>query len=249
MQIKDYFNKINNYLKRISNYLKQNKLKINILLVISIILIGLIIINVDESSLNSLFINYEDSLVINEVNTHKEDKKEDTTITTSDNNNQTVEKNKATFVNNVANLNNWTFPVAGNYAITTYYSYSHKAIDIYSYNGYGANILAANNGTVITVDNSCTRGDASCNGRRGNYIVINHNAGNYYTVYMHLAQTKVNVGDTVSAGQVIGSMGNTGYVIPAPTYSNPYGGTHLHFCLFKGEPYRGGYAINPYTVY
>ena len=154
MQIKDYFNKINNYLKKISNYLKQNKLKINILLVISIILIGLIIINVDESSLNSLFINYEDSLVINEVNTHKEDKKEDTTITTSDNNNQTVEKNKATFVNNVANLNNWTFPVAGNYAITTYYSYSHKAIDIYSYNGYGANILAANNGTVITVNNS-----------------------------------------------------------------------------------------------
>ena len=60
---------------------------------------------------------------------------------------------------------------------------------------------------------------------------------------------KVNVGDTVTAGQVIGAMGNTGYVIPAPTYSNPYGGTHLHFCLFKGEPYRGGYAINPYTVY
>lgn len=245
MRIKTYINNINNFIKNINNYIKNNKIKLNILLVSSIILISLIIINFDASSLNSLFINYEDILVINEINTHKEDK----TVTPPSDSNQSQDNNKVTFVNNVANLNNWTFPVAGNYAITTYYSYSHKAIDIYSYNGYGANILAANNGTVITVNNSCTRGDASCNGRRGNYIVINHNAGNYYTVYMHLSQTKVNVGDTVTAGQVIGAMGNTGYVIPAPTYSNPYGGTHLHFCLFKGEPYRGGYAINPYTVY
>ncbi len=245
MRIKTYINNINNFIKNINNYIKNNKLKLNILLISSIILISLIIINFDASSLNSLFINYEDSLVINEINTHKEDK----TITPPSSSSQSQDNNKVTFVNNVANLNNWTFPVAGNYAITTYYSYSHKAIDIYSYDGYGANILAANNGTVITVNNSCTRGDASCNGRRGNYIVINHNAGNYYTVYMHLSQTKVNVGDTVTAGQVIGAMGNTGYVIPAPTYSNPYGGTHLHFCLFKGEPYRGGYAINPYTVY
>ena len=66
---------------------------------------------------------------------------------------------------------------------------------------------------------------------------------------MHLAEIYVRVGDIVSAGDVIASMGNTGYVIPRPTSSNPYGGTHLHFCVFIGEPYKGGYAINPFNLY
>lgn len=223
--------------------MKISKLKINLILISSIIIIALIAINNDDYSLNSLVINYEDNLVIKEIDTETKEETKESNIF-----NNTV-ATKVSFVNNVADLNNWKFPVDGNYAITTYYSSYHRAIDIYSYNGYGANILAANNGTVITVNNSCYRGDASCNGKRGNYIVINHNNGNYYTVYMHLAQTYVKTGDTVTAGDIIGSMGNTGYVIPAPTNSNPYGGTHLHFCVFKGEPYKGGYAINPFNLY
>ena len=44
-------------------------------------------------------------------------------------------------------------------------------------------------------------------------------------------------------------MGNTGNVIPVPTAASPYLGTHLHFCLYIGEPYRGGYAVNPMRLY
>lgn len=79
--------------------------------------------------------------------------------------------------------------------------------------------------------------------------MINHNQSNYYTVYMHLKDFKVNVGDTVSRGQVIATMGNTGNVIPVPSASAPYLGTHLHFCLYIGEPYNGGYAVNPMRLY
>lgn len=219
--------------------MKINKKKINAFLIINITIISLIIINTNDYSLNSLFIDYDDNFVINEVNTG-------TPPSNNTTNNIPV---PISYKNNVADLNNWVFPVKGKYAITTYYSSSHRALDIYDYNGYGSNIVAANNGTVLTVRTNCYRGDLSCNGKRGNYIVINHNNGNYYTVYMHLAESYVKEGDTISAGDAIGSMGNTGNVIPVPTTSNPYGGTHLHFCLFIGEPYNGGYAINPYNVY
>jgi murein DD-endopeptidase MepM/ murein hydrolase activator NlpD len=218
--------------------MKINKRKINIFLIINIIIIFLVIINISDYNLNSLLIDYDDSFVINEVNTETKSTTNNTTISAS-----------LTSKNYVADLNNWTFPVKSNYAITTYYSSSHKALDIYSYNGYGTDILAANNGTVITVRTNCSSGNLTCNGRRGNYIVINHNNSDYYTVYMHLDKSYVKEGDIVTSGDIIAAMGNTGNVIPVPTSSNPYGGTHLHFCLFIGEPYNGGYAINPYNVY
>ena len=147
------------------------------------------------------------------------------------------------------NVNKWVIPVDGNYVITTYYSNSHRAVDFYSYNGYDSKIKAANSGEVIGVYGGCDNAGSSCNGRRGNYVVIKHNVGNYYTVYMHLHNIYVSVGKKVNSGDVIASMGNTGYVIPARTPNNPYGGTHLHFCLFVGEPYKGGYAINPMGLY
>lgn len=151
--------------------------------------------------------------------------------------------------NGVADLNNWILPIVGNYTITTYYENYHKGIDYYSYYGYNSDILAANNGVVYTTVNGCIPGDLSCNGGRGNYIVINHNNSNYYTMYMHLNKINVNIGEIVSSGDVIGTMGNSGYVIPTPTSSNPYGGTHLHFEVFIGIPDKGGYRINPLNLY
>ena len=115
--------------------------------------------------------------------------------------------------------------------------------------GYGSNIFAANSGVVTSVQGGCVAGNLSCNGRGGNYIVIKHNSNNYYTVYMHLKDMYVKEGQKVTSGQVIGTMGNTGNVIPVPNSSNPYAGTHLHFCLYIGEPYKGGYAINPMKLY
>ena len=150
---------------------------------------------------------------------------------------------------NVADLSYWAWPTDTPYTITTYYGYRwgsmHAAIDIYG-PGYGSAIYAANNGTVQVAVGGCIPGNVSCNGKRGNYIIINHNNQNYHTVYMHLASILVKQGQTVSRGQKIATMGNTGEVYPAPTRSSPYSGTHLHFATTKGDPSRGGLSGNPF---
>lgn len=147
---------------------------------------------------------------------------------------------------NVADLSYWAWPTDKPYTITTYFEYRwgsfHNAIDIYV--GYGSPIYAANNGVVEMVKTGCVPGNLSCNGRQGNYILINHNAGGYYTIYMHMKDVSVSVGQTVARGQKIGTMGNTGEVYPVPSSYNPYGGTHLHFGVRIGSSY-----INPLNLY
>lgn len=153
-------------------------------------------------------------------------------------------------VPSVADLSYWAWPTETPYTITTYYGYRwgsmHAAIDI-SGPGHGSNIYAANNGTVIEAKTGCVVGNLSCNGRRGHYVVINHNIGNYYTVYMHMDAVNVKVGQVVSRGQKIGTMGNTGEVYPVPSRYSPYSGTHLHFATTRGYP--NGSPFNPFNLY
>ena len=66
---------------------------------------------------------------------------------------------------------------------------------------------------------------------------------------MHLATVLVIPGQTVSRGQKIATMGNTGYVVPTPAYgSSSIAGTHLDFGVWIGMPYQG-YTINPFSLY
>lgn len=147
----------------------------------------------------------------------------------------------------IADLTYWAWPTERPYTITTYFGYRwgsmHAAIDI-SGTGHGSDIYAANNGTVTAASSGCSVGNASCNGRRGNYVTINHNIGGYSTTYMHMDRINVKVGQVVSRGQKIGTMGNTGEVYPIPTSSSPYSGTHLHFVTA-----RNGSAFNPLSLY
>lgn len=87
-------------------------------------------------------------------------------------------------------------------------STNHQGVDICGV-GYTTQVLAAKAGTVIISQYSSSY---------GNYVVINHNGGNA-TLYAHLSSRKVNVGDTVAQGQVIGITGCTGHST----------GPHLHF--------------------
>ena len=156
------------------------------------------------------------------------------------------------YIPNVADLSYWAWPTNKPYTITTYYQYRwgsfHAAIDIYV--GWGSPIYAANNGTVYAVGTGCVRGDTRCHNTRGNYIIIKHNIKNYYTQYMHLNSVLVKPGQTVSRGQKIATMGNTGYVVPTPYYgSSSMAGTHLDFGVWIGIPYNGGYHINPFNIY
>ena len=105
--------------------------------------------------------------------------------------------------------------------------------------GYGSNIFAAQDGTVVTSTRK-NGGYAGGYGDNGEYIVIDHHNG-YFTMYAHLCPgcRYVNAGDNVTKGQVIGGMGHTG----AAT------GTHLHFALWNGYPYYGGRSLNPMSLY
>ncbi|MDI5791069.1 M23 family metallopeptidase [Bacillus licheniformis] len=60
----------------------------------------------------------------------------------------------------------------------------------------------------------------------GNVVFITHNINGqtYQTVYAHMSSIKVQTGQRVEQGQVIGTMGNTGQ-----SY-----GQHLHFEIHKG---------------
>ena len=221
--------------------------KISIFLLSFMIILLIVVMFVDNDSLNSLFIDYSNQLSVNEVGVLNVDYDK---VVYQDTNVTSVANNSSSNVVQMANTpvsDGWAWPTDGGYTITTYFSAGHKALDIFK--GYGTNIYAANNGVVTMVKAGCIAGNLACNGRGGNYVVIKHNSSNYYTVYMHLKDIHVKVGDNVSKGQVIASLGNTGNVIPVPTAVSPYLGTHLHFCLYIGEPYRGGYAVNPMRLY
>jgi murein DD-endopeptidase MepM/ murein hydrolase activator NlpD len=113
-------------------------------------------------------------------------------------------------------------------------SINHKGVDLAA--PHGSSILAAESGTVITVSNTCTHDypktvstKCSCGGGYGNYIMISHSGG-LVTLYAHCATINVSQGQTVKAGQVIGTVGSTGYST----------GNHLHF----GTILNGTY-VNP----
>ena len=74
--------------------------------------------------------------------------------------------------------------------------------------------------------------------------VIDHNIGGYTTQYNHLKDIYVKEGLTVQRGQQIATVGNTGWVDPLPTASNPLAGAHLHF-----EVRRYGNHINPFSLF
>jgi murein DD-endopeptidase MepM/ murein hydrolase activator NlpD len=76
----------------------------------------------------------------------------------------------------------------------------------------GTSIMAAASGRVVV---SRTGG---FNGGYGTYVVISHDNGTQ-TLYAHMAANNVSVGESVSQGQVIGSIGMTGRTT----------GPHIHF--------------------
>ncbi len=97
------------------------------------------------------------------------------------------------------------------------YTRLHGGIDI----GGGGPIVAAKSGTVTI---------AGWHYQYGNYVKISHGGG-VDTLYAHLqSDMRVSPGQSVSAGQRIGTMGTTGYST----------GVHLHF-----EVFVNGAKVNP----
>ncbi len=121
----------------------------------------------------------------------------------------------------------WNWPTTNEYYLSSYYSNYPPAIDIVPNNG-DLNIYSAYSGEVVT---NSYKWDG------GNYIVIKQDNG-YCSLYCHLSQKLVNVGDKVTKGQVIGIMGRTGVAT----------GVHLHYSIWTGYPYYSS-SVNPLDFY
>ena len=94
----------------------------------------------------------------------------------------------------------------------------HNGLDIGA--RHGANIVAADSGTVLT---------SAFNSSYGHYVVISHGNG-VTTLYAHMSSRRVSANATVTQGQVIGLIGSTGVST----------GPHLHF-----EVSVNGSRVNP----
>ncbi|MGC9611121.1 MAG: M23 family metallopeptidase [Minisyncoccia bacterium] len=78
----------------------------------------------------------------------------------------------------------------------------------------GSFVAAINDGVVREAENDPTY---------GNTVIIDHGAG-IFSLYMHLDTIKANVGQSVKYGQIIGTVGETGYAT----------GPHLHLSIKIG---------------
>jgi len=116
--------------------------------------------------------------------------------------------------------------------------FSHTGKNAFAYDigmDLGTDVYAAAAGLVAFTH----EGETACGGekllKKANYVTIYHADGSA-TLYAHLSEVAVKVGDIVAAGQVIGKSGNTGYTNCVP---------HLHFA----RQYQGHSVSQSVPVY
>jgi murein DD-endopeptidase MepM/ murein hydrolase activator NlpD len=130
-------------------------------------------------------------------------------------------------------VDGWTFPIRGSHsyggADNVYGAprsgHSHAGQDVFA--SCGTPEVAARGGQVI---------DAGYGGGAGYYVAVHTTDTQYDYFYAHLRSSPaVGAGQTVSTGQLVGYVGDTG---DAST-------CHLHFELWDGAWWNGGHTIDP----
>lgn len=120
------------------------------------------------------------------------------------------------------------YPATGR--VTNGFSPDHQAVDLAPEGAaaaYGSPIFSPETGRVSFVGYMGT-GVADA----GLVVEVTADSGNKHRM-CHNSNVLVNVGDHVAEGQHIAAMGNSGYVLPAPTPQNPKAGSHCHWVMFK----------------
>ena len=111
----------------------------------------------------------------------------------------------------------------------TYISCRFGEVDAFGNAGHRGTDIPAPEGTPILAAHSGTVLVSGWNDSYGNQVLLDNGAG-LSTRYAHITQTAVTAGEAVTAGQVIGYVGNTGDST----------GFHLHF-----EVMQNGVRVNP----
>ena len=111
----------------------------------------------------------------------------------------------------------------------TYISCHFGEVDAFGNAGHRGTDIPAPEGTPILAAHSGTVIISGWNNSYGNQVLLDNGAG-LSTRYAHMTQTAVTAGKAVTAGQVIGYVGNTGDST----------GFHLHF-----EVMQNGVRVNP----
>ncbi len=109
-----------------------------------------------------------------------------------------------------------------NYQISQQYRFCHPGLDLTT--SYDDGVLAIADGTVEET--------TVLSWGYGRYIIIKHDNG-YSSLYAHLSKILIQVGDHITQGQTIGTVGSSGWST----------GTHLHIEIRSPEG-----TVNPLEV-
>ena len=142
------------------------------------------------------------------------------------------------------------WPVPGVYNLSSCFldNRAHYALDIAG--DMGSDVIASYDGVVVGISEKCVhnwgkpKGETCCSGW-GNYILLQHNYTLadatqvvLYSRYAHLTDVLVTEGQTVTAGEKIGTVGSTGRST----------GPHLDYeILWKEQSPSSTYSVDPYV--
>ncbi len=117
------------------------------------------------------------------------------------------------------------WPIPGQHYISSHFGYRPQ----FGRYHYGTDIAAPQGTKIVAMANGVvTYASSGWNDGYGTVVMIDHNNG-YQTRYAHLSGLNCRIGQSVSAGQVIGYSGNTGNST----------GPHLHFEIrVNGTPHN-----------
>jgi len=138
------------------------------------------------------------------------------------------------------------WPVPGAYNLSSCFldGRNHCALDIAA--DKGTPIIASYAGTVVEIDTSCSHNygkSYTCCTSYGNYVILKHaytlkngSTVTLYTRYAHMGKISVSTGQSVSAGDKLGTVGSTGHST----------GFHLHYEIRKDSISKSN-ALDPYV--
>lgn len=137
---------------------------------------------------------------------------------------------------NIRKSNKLNYPLNKGCVSKDYDISSHKGIDL-ACNKEGTEVYSTANGIISSITYKSPCG--------GNVVYIYHNINGkpYTTIYGHLLEVKVSLGEIVDENTIIGLVGGESTATINGGYDSCTDGAHLHYTVVEG------YHINDFSIY